>query len=160
MANGPEVTWENANPAAMLEAVSSQGKLKGWHVQPRRQHLHPRPPAPVPTFILWNFAVGGSLLKPGHKLALTTVVVPQLKGTTASISVEGHASNSGSLSSNGRLSKARAVATRDHLIHEGIPAARFVPILPFGEQFPLVPNTSPENMARNRCVIISLTETL
>lgn len=65
------------------------------------------------------------------------------------IEVSGHTDSDGSDLTNQRLSEARARAVAEYLTAKGIAADRFV-VVGRGEAMPVVPNDSPENMARNR----------
>ncbi len=65
------------------------------------------------------------------------------------VEIRGHTDDIGSASANQRLSEARARAVRTWLIDRGIDPDR-VTYAGYGESEPRVPNTSPENRAKNR----------
>lgn len=72
-----------------------------------------------------------------------------------SIYVDGHSDNWGRRLLNRDLSKQRADAVTAYLVEKGIPADKIVTRY-HGERYPVVPNTSAENRARNRRVTIRL----
>lgn len=65
------------------------------------------------------------------------------------IEIGGHTDSAGSNSANQRLSEQRAQAVASYLRDKGIPASRMIAV-GYGESKPVVPNTSAENMRRNR----------
>ena len=65
------------------------------------------------------------------------------------IEVGGHTDSDGSAAWNMTLSEKRAASVAGYLTQKGIPPAR-IRTVGYGETQPLVPNTSPENKARNR----------
>jgi len=65
------------------------------------------------------------------------------------VEIQGHTDDVGSASANQRLSEARARAVRTWLIDRGIDPDRLT-AAGYGESEPRVPNTSPENRAKNR----------
>ncbi|NOY06768.1 MAG: OmpA family protein, partial [Chlorobi bacterium] len=65
------------------------------------------------------------------------------------VEIRGHTDDVGSASANQRLSEARARAVRAWLIDHGIDPDRLT-YAGYGESQPRVPNTSPENRAKNR----------
>ncbi len=71
------------------------------------------------------------------------------------IEVSGHTDADGSETTNQRLSEARARAVTNYLTNKGIEASRIVTV-GYGEARPVVPNTSPENMRRNRRIEFSI----
>ncbi|MFT3823212.1 MAG: DUF4157 domain-containing protein [Chitinophagaceae bacterium] len=116
--------------------------------------------------ILWNFCAAETAMRENHKLSLQQET-PRWKGmlvgngTTAAtrpdmkIRLQGAASSSGNADANTQLALKRAEAVRDFLVSEGIPGS-FIEISGAGSQFPLADETSPENMARNRRVELTL----
>lgn len=68
-----------------------------------------------------------------------------------SVAVEGHTDGEGRAANNQRLSEARAAAVRDALVAQGVAAER-IAAAGFGWSRPLVPNTTRDNLARNRRV--------
>lgn len=67
------------------------------------------------------------------------------------IQVEGHTDNQGDIAKNIKLSADRAKAIRDYLVGKGVKIER-VRAKGFGASKPLVPNTTPDNQAKNRRV--------
>lgn len=71
------------------------------------------------------------------------------------IELDGHSDNSGNRLTNRELSRRRALAVADYLKAHGVPEER-IDVRFHGEQYPLVPNNSAANRARNRRVNIQL----
>ncbi len=65
------------------------------------------------------------------------------------VEIQGYTDNAGNRVKNQKLSLNRANAVRDWLVSHGIDAKRLT-TKGFGQEKPLVPNTSPENMQKNR----------
>jgi len=65
------------------------------------------------------------------------------------VEISGHTDSRGSNSSNQRLSESRASSVKEWLVAKGIDGNRITTI-GFGEDKPIVPNDSPENMLKNR----------
>lgn len=75
--------------------------------------------------------------------------------TVNHIELDGHSDNSGNRLTNRDLSRRRALAVLEYLKANGVPEEHIVMRF-HGEQFPLVPNNSPANRARNRRVNVEL----
>lgn len=73
------------------------------------------------------------------------------------ILIEGHTDNRGRDLYNEALSQRRATTVQQYFIKQGISASR-TRVEAYGEARPEVPNTTPENMARNRRVVIQILE--
>lgn len=71
------------------------------------------------------------------------------------IHVEGHTDDRGSESTNQKLSEQRAMAVLNYLVKGGVVSSR-IEAIGFGESRPLVPNSSPENRAKNRRIEFSV----
>ncbi|WP_028240456.1 flagellar protein MotY [Stutzerimonas azotifigens] len=69
--------------------------------------------------------------------------------------LDGHSDNSGNRLANRDLSRRRALAVQEYLISQGVPAEQ-ITLRFHGERYPLVPNTSEANRARNRRVTLNL----
>ena len=72
-----------------------------------------------------------------------------------SIYVDGHSDNLGRRLLNRDLSKRRAEVVTRYLVQLGVPEDKIVTRY-HGERYPVVPNTSAENRARNRRVTVRL----
>lgn len=72
----------------------------------------------------------------------------------ATIEISGHTDSDGSPSYNQKLSEKRAIAVRDFLMKKDVRRSRLATI-GFGEDRPLVPNTSTKNKAKNRRIEFS-----
>ncbi len=73
------------------------------------------------------------------------------------LSVFGYTDDTGSADYNQKLSLRRADAVRDYLVHSGI-NPQIVNVKGYGKTSPVVPDSSPENRAKNRRVEIALTD--
>jgi OOP family OmpA-OmpF porin len=65
------------------------------------------------------------------------------------IEIQGHTDTDGAVDRNQRLSERRAQAVVDYLVRAGVAASRMTAV-GFGQDRPVAPNDTPENMARNR----------
>jgi outer membrane protein OmpA-like peptidoglycan-associated protein len=126
-----ELEWERANPAGGAEIAYD----------------------PLTVVVLWNFSVGGADLKPEHEEQLRRVAEVFRAQTTDFISIEGHTSSSGSSTRNRAISEQRARTVKAFLRSEGVEGSKMGAI-GLGDTDPLVPNTTPRNLARNRRVMI------
>jgi len=104
------------------------------------------------------FDLGSTELKP-QALPLLTKLAGKLKDLPYRISVEGHTDDlpihTLRFPSNWELSAARAARVVRFFIQQGIPKGRLQAV-GFADTQPKVPNTSPENRAKNRRVVIRL----
>ncbi|WP_040261028.1 flagellar protein MotY [Pseudomonas massiliensis] len=75
--------------------------------------------------------------------------------TVNHIELDGHSDNSGNRLTNRELSRRRALAVADYLKARGVPENQ-IEVRFHGEQYPVVPNTSAANRARNRRVNVEL----
>lgn len=132
-----EIAWERANPNGGIEQ-NSDGCL-----------------------VFWNFAVGSAALKSNHQQRLIETARRQIDrmrfDPTAFISIEGHTSPTGSATRNQQISERRARAVKAFLVARGLSASQIVAV-GAGASSPLVPNTTAENMARNRRVVICIAQ--
>jgi len=104
------------------------------------------------------FDLGSTELKP-QALPLLMRLAGKLKDLPYRISVEGHTDDlpihTHRFPSNWELSAARAARVVRFFIQQGIPKGRLQAV-GFADTQPRVPNTSPENRAKNRRVVIRL----
>jgi len=133
-----EIAWEKANPTGQIGEKRAGG---------------------VRVFILWNFAVGSAALKTIHRSFLDDLA-KGFKSMSArdpfvSLSIEGHSSNTDTAVRNRRVSEQRANTVRAYLIGKGLSSRRVITSAS-GFSNPSMPNTTPENMAMNRRVEITL----
>jgi outer membrane protein OmpA-like peptidoglycan-associated protein len=132
-----EIAWERANPKGRIEQ-NSDGCL-----------------------ILSNFAVGSAALKSNHRQRLLETVRRQIDrmrfDLTAFISIEGHTSPTGLAARNQQISVQRARAVKAFLVAGGLSGSQ-IHVMGVGASSPLVPNTTAENMARNRRVVICIAQ--
>ena len=103
-----------------------------------------------------GFPGGGYELDAAAKNRLNTILA-YLKAdpTVNHIELDGHSDNSGNRLNNRDVSRRRALAVMEYFKARGIPEEQMVMRF-HGEQYPVVPNTSPANRARNRRVNIQL----
>ena len=97
------------------------------------------------------FEFGKSNLKPESYTSLDNVVKLLQSNETIRIEISGHTDNVGSLSSNTRLSTARAKAVVDYLVKQGIPPSR-LEYKGYAFSQPIAPNNTEEGRAQNRRV--------
>lgn len=71
------------------------------------------------------------------------------------IEIDGHSDNSGNRLTNRDLSRRRALAVFDYFKDRGFPESQMVMRF-HGERYPLVPNNSPANRAKNRRTTVQL----
>jgi sodium-type flagellar protein MotY len=103
-----------------------------------------------------GFPGGGVDLEPLAQAKLD-IIMTFLKADPSvnRIQLDGHADNSGNRLSNRDLSRRRALAVMEYLKASGVPAEQ-ITLRFHGERYPLVPNTSEANRAKNRRVSIRL----
>jgi outer membrane protein OmpA-like peptidoglycan-associated protein len=103
-----------------------------------------------------GFPGGGVVLDP-LAMAKLEILLDFLKADPSvnRIQLDGHADNSGNRLTNRDLSRRRALAVMEYLKASGIAAEQIVMRF-HGERYPLAPNTSEPNRAKNRRVTILL----
>ncbi len=103
-----------------------------------------------------GFPGGGVVLDP-LAMAKLDILLDFLKADPSvnRIQLDGHADNSGNRLTNRDLSRRRALAVMEYLKASGIPAEQIVMRF-HGERYPLAPNNSEANRAKNRRVTILL----
>lgn len=103
-----------------------------------------------------GFPGGGVVLDP-LAMAKLDILVDFLKADPSvnRIQLDGHADNTGNRLTNRDLSRRRALAVMEYLKASGIAAEQIVMRF-HGERYPLVPNNSEANRAKNRRVTILL----
>ena len=97
------------------------------------------------------FESGKATLKPESYPILDEIVKLLKEHPNVIVEIQGHTDDVGSEAFNLKLSQKRAEAVRQYLIDHGIEPDRLI-AKGYGESKPLVPNTSPENRAKNRRV--------
>ena len=103
-----------------------------------------------------GFPGGGIDLDPMAKAKLD-IILEFVKADPSinSFQIDGHADNSGNRLTNRDLSRRRALAVQEYLKAHGIPVEQ-ISVRFHGERYPLVPNTSEANRAKNRRVTLRL----
>lgn len=101
------------------------------------------------------FASGKASLLPASRDALDNVAAALKANPDREIIVEGHTDSVGSTSFNEDLSQRRAVAVREYLIEQGVPA-EMIRARGRGEEEPVETNATAEGRANNRRVEIVL----
>jgi outer membrane protein OmpA-like peptidoglycan-associated protein len=101
------------------------------------------------------FPKGIELDAAGKKRLDTILAFMKADPTVNHIEIDGHSDNSSNRLNNRDLSRRRALAVFDYFKAAGVPEEHMVMRF-HGEQFPLVPNNTPANRARNRRVNIEL----
>jgi OmpA-OmpF porin, OOP family len=120
-------------------------------------------PAPVPKTIIEEvnltadtyFAFDSAKLRPNGLEAIRQLVERVENVNGLSIEVAGHTDSIGTEEYNQKLSVRRAASVKNALVKEGIPVGA-ITTRGYGETAPIVPNTSPENRAKNRRVDITV----
>ncbi len=102
-----------------------------------------------------NFFTASAKLTPDSHQVLDQDYMELSKYPDVSFVVVGHTDSRGSVPYNQRLSERRAAAVKNYFIQKGIPTDR-ITSEGRGKSEPLVPNTSPENMEKNRRVEIQI----
>ncbi len=92
-------------------------------------------------------------LRPENREVLSRIAGVLLVSQGYRLSIHGHTDDVGSDRYNLKLSQKRARSVADAFVDAGMPAAR-VKSEGFGENKPIVPNTSDQNRAKNRRVEI------
>jgi OOP family OmpA-OmpF porin len=102
------------------------------------------------------FDVNSDALKPAGKDELAALA-SQLKGMSEiqNIKIVGHTDSSGSEDYNQTLSQRRAIAVKNYLLDQGIPAST-MSTLGMGESSPVASNATREGRAQNRRVEITI----
>jgi outer membrane protein OmpA-like peptidoglycan-associated protein len=103
-----------------------------------------------------GFPGGGIELDASAKVRLQQMLAFMKADPTVNhIELDGHSDNSGNRLTNRDLSRRRALAVMDYLKANGVQESQ-ITLRFHGEQYPVVPNTSPSNRAKNRRVIVQL----
>jgi outer membrane protein OmpA-like peptidoglycan-associated protein/tetratricopeptide (TPR) repeat protein len=125
-------------------------KLKSG-TEPMQKDIQLKPIVGGESVVLNNvfFEVNKADLKPESKIELDKVFALLNDNKTVNLEISGHTDNSGDKISNQKLSENRAKAVVSYLTAKGIDASRLV-AKGYGETQPVMPNTTPENKAKNR----------
>lgn len=103
-----------------------------------------------------GFPGGGALLDDLGRAKLDIILsYLQADPSVNRIELDGHSDNSGNRLTNRDTSRRRAIAVEDYLKANGVPAEQIV-VRFHGERYPLVPNSSESNRAKNRRVTMTL----
>lgn len=103
-----------------------------------------------------GFPGGGIDLDPMAKAKLDIILeFVKADPTINSFQIDGHADNSGNRLTNRDLSRRRALAVQEYLKAHGIPVEQ-ISVRFHGERYPLAPNTSEANRAKNRRATLRL----
>jgi OOP family OmpA-OmpF porin len=98
-----------------------------------------------------TFETGRSALKPDSYTILDIVAASLIANPDIKIEIAGHTDNTGALSTNLRLSQARADAVRAYLASKGVAPERMV-ARGYGPSQPIAPNSTRDGRAQNRRV--------
>jgi outer membrane protein OmpA-like peptidoglycan-associated protein len=103
-----------------------------------------------------GFPAGDVMLEPLGQAKLD-IILQFLKADPSvnRIQLDGHSDNSGNRLTNRDLSRRRALAVEEYLIANGVPKEQ-ITLRFHGERYPLVPNNSAANRAKNRRVTMIL----
>lgn len=140
--NSAEASWATTHPGGVFGV---EDNLKG--------------PKASDELIFWNYCVGESAMRTAHRQRLNETADRWVKllqqDTSLKVKLQGAASTSGNADANKALALERAQVIRDFLISKKIPAGR-IEIDDVSTPRSLAPETSPDNMARNRRVELYL----
>lgn len=95
------------------------------------------------------FETNKSDLKPESMAELNKVFAFLKTNGSVKLEISGHTDNTGDKVSNQKLSESRAKAVVSYLVQKGVDASRLTS-KGYGDQKPVVPNTTVENKAKNR----------
>jgi outer membrane protein OmpA-like peptidoglycan-associated protein len=95
------------------------------------------------------FDSGSANIKPESFPILDNVAQTLIANQGVAVRIAGHNDSDGSSSYNQGLSERRAASVRDYLVNKGVPAGSLSTV-GYGEEQPVVPNTSASNKAQNR----------
>jgi len=95
------------------------------------------------------FDSGSANIKPESFGILDNVAQTLIANQGVAVRIAGHTDSDGSSSYNQGLSERRANAVRDYLVNKGVPMSTLSTV-GYGEEQPVVPNTSASNKAQNR----------
>ena len=102
------------------------------------------------------FETGKSTLKDESYAQLNNVIEFMKDNPSLKLEISGHSDNVGSVSSNMKLSQARAKAVVDYMVIQGINTDRLT-FKGYGPSQPIAPNTTVEGKAQNRRVEFKIT---
>jgi outer membrane protein OmpA-like peptidoglycan-associated protein len=98
-----------------------------------------------------EFETGKAVIRKTSYPSLIQLALLMTNRAEAKVRISGHTDDVGAASANLTLSKQRAESVRDYLVTAGVPNDRIL-VEYFGEEKPLVPNTSAANRQQNRRV--------
>lgn len=134
-----------SNPAPMQE-IAPEGRRQQSVQQNNREAA-----------IIIEFTLNHGIIPQEAQKILAEQVCPLLNATSSRnmrFEIGGHSDTRGDFDANIQLSKIRAEKVKNYLVKTCQVSAERLQVVYFGPTMPLVPNTSPENMQRNRRVEI------
>jgi len=146
--------------AGLYRAESERAKAEADALEKELQELHAQKTAEGYEIMLEEnvlFDVDKTQLKPGAYQKLTPIVQWLNKYPNATVVIEGHTDNTGSIEHNRNLSQARAQAVAEFLGRYQIDRTRVV-ARGLGEQYPRVSNDSASGRLQNRRVEIVISK--
>lgn len=111
-------------------------------------------PDAVENFTPVLFDTDKDFIRDNEKAKLDELITALKENKEYKLHIYGHADERASQQYNKELSIERATSVADYFKENGISSDRIVEVKGFGELKPIVPNTSPENMQKNRRVEI------
>jgi outer membrane protein OmpA-like peptidoglycan-associated protein len=103
------------------------------------------------------FDVGGAELRPGALRQIDRLAALLKENPDRSVVIEGFTDSTGGEDLNYRLSQRRAEAVRNALLDRGVPNDR-IETRPYGEAYPVAPNTTAAGRQQNRRVEVVISE--
>jgi outer membrane protein OmpA-like peptidoglycan-associated protein len=149
-------------PGAPQPSTSRKRGRHGQSAEHRYAHEHPEGVGEAVSpnhWILWNFDIGGSTLKPGHRQMLDKIAAAwrdiASAVTGSQLLIDGHASRTGAEILNVQLSYDRADEVASY-IARGRGSGQRIRITEHGYREPRFPSLTGELMARNRRVEVRI----
>ncbi len=99
-----------------------------------------------------KFETGKDIIKTESFAILDNVVKVMMENASYKLNIAGHTDNVGDAAKNLDLSDRRAKAVQKYLVDKGVPAARLLSAVGYGDKNPLGDNTTKEGRAQNRRV--------
>ncbi len=117
-----------------------------------------RPPKVITLFNI-NFELNKADLTKDSEPHLFRIIDELKELPDVKLEIAGHTDNQGTEEFNQKLSEARANSVKSFIVKSGIDPSR-ISIIGYGFKMPIVPNDSPENMAKNRRTEFTITSSV
>ena len=140
-------------PAAERKDTTAETPKKAVILPPKKSVLNLDIHKKGATVVLENiqFETAKAILLPLSFAELDKIVAVLTENASLRLEIQGHTDNTGTAVANQSLSEKRAEAVYRYLTEKGIPKERLTH-KGYGDTQPILPNTTPENRAKNRRV--------